>query len=147
MKVLALILAIAPTMAQPQTLAEILSTAPEISYEDWRDMTAGKTVVYQIFGKTFGFERYQNGNNVTIQLDDGSCIDGTWFMQETAFCFDWEGGPLNCFHHKRVGDTIYIVGLDNGKESADIQIVSRIDNTPISCGPALLSALELGPLP
>lgn len=141
MKVLALILALSPTITLAQNLSEQLATAPNISFEDWRTMTDGKTVVYEIDGETFGYESYRGEGNVTIRLGDGTCIDGTWFMEQTAFCFDWQDGPLNCFNHKRLDGVIYVIGLDNGVETTDIQKVSRIANIPVACGPALLSAL------
>ncbi len=143
MRALAVILALAPSAVPAQSLLEQLTNAPNISYEDWRAMTDRKTVVYEIDGETYGYESYRGGGNVTIRLADGSCIDGTWFMQQTAFCFDWQGGPLNCFNHKRLDGAIYVVGLENGVETADIQMVSRIANIPVSCGPARLSALVL----
>ncbi len=140
MKALALILALAPGALLAQSLPEMLSGAANISFEDWQAMTDGKTVVYEIGGKTYGYESYREKRHVTIRLDDGSCLDGTWFMDQAAFCFDWQGGPLNCFHHKRLNGEIYVIGLDNGVETGDIQKVSRIANIPVACGPALLSS-------
>ncbi len=141
MKALALIMVLAPALAHGQSLAERLETAPMISFEEWRDMTDGKTVIYEIDGQTFGYENYRGGNRVSIRLEDGTCIDGTWFMAQTAFCFDWQGGPLNCFNHKRLDGSIYVIGLEDGAETADIQKVAGIANIPVACGPARLSAL------
>jgi len=143
MKALMLILALAPGVVAAQILPERLAAAPDISYEDWRAMTDGKTVVYEIDGQTYGYESYLGSGKVTIRLEDGTCVTGRWFMQQTAFCFDWQGGPLNCFKHKRLDGSIYVIGLEDGAETADIQKVSRIANIPVSCGPALLSALVL----
>jgi hypothetical protein len=135
------LLALWPGVLSAQSLQEALATAPEISFTAWQNMTAGKTVVYEIDGQTYGYEHYSpTTNNVQIRLDDGTCIDGTWYMDNSAFCFDWQDGPLNCFHHKRLGDTVYVIGLDNGVETSDIQKVSRIAAIPLACGPALLSA-------
>ncbi len=142
MRALSLILALAPGIAPAQNLPTQLAQAASISVDEWRALTKGKTVVYEVGGQTIGYESYLGNGNVTIQLDDGSCIDGTWYMEQSAFCFDWEGGPLNCFHHKRLDGTIYVVGLKNGVETSDIQKVSRIANLPVTCGPALLSALS-----
>lgn len=141
MKVLPLILAFAPSALLAQTLPEQLANAPSISVEEWRRMTAGKTVVYEIDGSIFGYESYRGAGNVTIRLDDGSCIDGTWYMEQAAFCFDWQDNTINCFNHKRLDDEIYVIGLENGIETDDIQKVSRIAYIPVSCGPALLSSL------
>lgn len=141
MKALAAILALTPSALPAQSLAERLAAEPIISFEAWRVLTNGKTVVYEIDGETYGYERYLGGGNVTIQLEDGSCIDGIWYMAQTSFCFDWEGGPLNCFNHKQLDGDIYVIGLENGAETTDIQKVSRIANIPITCGPALLSSL------
>ena len=141
MKALALILALSPGALLAQSLNEQLASAETIGVVEWRELTQGKTVVYEVSGETIGYESYHSDGKVTIRLDNGSCIDGTWFMEQSAFCFDWEGGPLNCFNHKRINDTIYVVGLFNGVETNDIQKVSRIANIPIACGPALLSSL------
>lgn len=141
MKAIALILALTPSVLPAQSLADKLAAEPNITFETWRALTKGKTVVYEIDGETYGYERYLGNGNVTIQLEDGSCIDGDWYMVQTAFCFNWEGGPLNCFNHKRLEGDIYVIGLDNGAETTDIQKVSRIANIPVSCGPALLSSL------
>lgn len=141
MKALCLALALLPLAANAQSLPERLAKAPDITVEDWRSLTAGKTVVYEIDGEVYGYEFYRGNGNVTIRLQDGSCLDGTWFMQQTAFCFDWQDGTLNCFNHKRLDGSIYVVGLNNGVETLDIQRVSRIANIPLACGPALLSSL------
>jgi len=145
MKHLALILALAPFAASAQTLAEQLATQSSISFEDWRELTAGKTVVYQIDGETYGFERYVAPGKVKIQLADGTCIDGIWYMEQANFCFNWQDEILNCFHHKKLDGDTYVIALNNGVETEDIQRVSRIANIPLSCGPALLSALEVSP--
>jgi len=135
-------LALAPLAAPAQSLLDRLATAPEISESAWRDMTAGKTVVYEIDDAIYGYETYRkNSNRISIRLENGTCINGQWFMQQTAFCFDWEGGPLNCFNHKELDGDIYVVGLENGMETEDIQKVARIDDRPVFCGPALLSTL------
>ncbi len=141
MKALALILALAPSTLLAQDLPERLANAPNISFEDWRTMTAGKTVIYEIDGITVGYESYLGEGKVNIRVEDGSCIEGIWYMEQSAFCFDWQDGPLNCFNHKRLDDTIYVIGLDNGAETTDIQRVSRIANIPVSCGPLRLSSL------
>jgi len=135
------LLAFWPSVLPAQSLRDVLASAPEISFTEWQSMTAGKTVVYEIDGQTYGYEHYSpNSNAVKIQLDDGTCIDGTWFMENNAFCFDWQGGPLNCFHHKQLDSTIYVIGLESGAETGEIQRVSRIAAIPVACGPALLSA-------
>ena len=142
------LLALWPAGLAAQSLPEALATAPEIPFEDWQAMTAGKTVVYSIDGETYGYEHYSpTGNAVKIRLENGTCIDGTWFMQGSAFCFDWQGGPLNCFHHKQLNGTIYVIGLRGAEESGDIQKVSRIADIPVACGPALLSSYSPGERP
>jgi len=143
MKRAVIFLALWPSALPAQNLSEALAAAPEISFEAWQNLTAGKTVVYQIDGQTYGYEHYSpDSNKVRIRLEDGTCIDGQWFMDKTAFCFDWQDGPLNCFHHKRLNGSIYVIGLNNGAETGDIQKVSRIVAMPVACGPALLSAFH-----
>lgn len=142
MKSFLLIVALWPGFAYAQSLAERLSAARNISEEDWRQLTNHKTVQYEIDGAPLGYETYRDNNEVIYRLPDGSCINGQWYMQRAAFCFDWRDGPQNCFHHKRLNGEIYIIGLDNGVETQDIQKVARITSLPAMCGPALLSAWE-----
>lgn len=132
-----------PLALPAQTLREQLAIAPEITFEEWRDMTAGQTVVYEIDGDTYAYEAYRlTSNGVYIKLEDGSCFEGTWYMEESAFCFDWEDTSLDCFHHKRLGDSLYVVGLEDGLETGEIQKISEIAPIPVQCGPALLSSFS-----
>lgn len=129
-----------PLAAMGQSLSERLSDAPNIPFEEWREITAGLTVVYEIEGDIYGYEAYRrNSNRVTIQLQDGSCVDGEWYMEQAAFCFNWEDTLLNCFNHKRLGGSIYVIGLEAGVETEEIQKVVEIESIPLQCGPALLS--------
>jgi len=141
--IIAALLLFAPLAGHAQSLSARLADAPHIPAEEWRALTAGKTVVYEIDGEVFGYESYRtNSNQITMRLADGLCINGQWFMDQNAFCFNWEDGPLNCFNHKRLDSTVYVIGLENGVETDDIQRVLRIAPIPVACGPALLSQLE-----
>ncbi len=137
------VIAFFPLMSYGQTLQEQLADAPNISFEEWRDMTAGQTVVYEIDGNIYAYEAYRRGSNkVTIEVEGVVCEEGTWYMQGTTFCFDWPGNAPNCFNHKRLGDDIYVVGVVDGVETDDIQKVIEIAPIPVACGPALFSALQ-----
>ena len=137
------LLVLFPTICVGQNLSEQLSGAPHFLFEEWRSLTAGKTVIYGIDGEVFGYETYRtNSNQVSFRLQSGECIDGEWYMEGNAFCFNWEDGFINCFHHKKLGETIYVISLNNGVETDDVQRVSRITHLPAACGPALLSSLE-----
>lgn len=139
----AALIAIAPLASLGQDLPSRLAAAPNIPAVEWQSLTAGKTVVYSIDSTVFGYEFYSSASNqITFRLADGECIEGVWFEDQSAFCFDWQDGPLNCFHHKRLDGAIYVIGLENGVETDDIQKVSRIAQIPLACGPALLSMLE-----
>jgi len=141
-------LSLLPYAVVAQSLQESLAGAPDIPFAEWRDMTAGQTVVYEIDGNTYAYEAYRRGTNrIDIRLDSGGCVSGTWYMDEPAFCFDWEDGPLNCFRHKRLDGAIYVIGVENGEETVDIQKVSRIAPIPVQCGPALLSQFKPEALP
>ena len=72
MKALALILGLLPSALLAQIDINPMDGATNISFEEWRAMTRGKTVVYEIGGETFGHESYIGDNKVTIQLEDGS---------------------------------------------------------------------------
>lgn len=139
------LLLLQPALAQEQALdlKLALANAPLVSEGDWRSITDGGTVVYEINGAVVAYEHYLDENQVVlVRTATNACEYGTWFMQEKTFCFRWEGRPLVCFNHKVLDEDTYVIRLNNGLETNDIQLVAEIIERPLQCGPDLLSALE-----
>ena len=73
----ALLLLLLPGASQPP--AERIARATNIPVEEWTAMAAGRTLTYRINGDFWALEHYYTGtNHVTLQLYDGSCMEGTW---------------------------------------------------------------------
>ncbi len=142
------LLAIFALPAHAQSLSGRLADIPDISFETWQEMTNGKTVVYELDGEIFGLEAYRkDSNRVLFRTATGICDRGTWAMDGPAFCFQWEASGEDCFLHKQMDGEIFIIGLDNGVATDNIQKVARIADIPVACGPALLSQLMPEALP
>ena len=104
----ALLLLLLPAASQPP--AERIARATDIPVEEWTAMAAGRTLTYRINGDFWALEHYYPGtNHVTLQLYDGSCMQGTWDYAAPLYCFHWDGQGTSCFRHARLGDEILII--------------------------------------
>jgi hypothetical protein len=126
MAVLALIAA--PAWASEQPVEE------QISLDEWRALTAGRTVWYSLNGAHWGKEHFHpNEDRATFVGADGDCITARWIYADGVYCFAY--GGLHCFRHLRRGDEIVVSPLGSGME----QVVEQIDRTPLSCEPPAMS--------
>ena len=65
-------------------------------------MAMGRTLTYRINGEFWALEHYYPGTDrVTLELYDGTCLQGTWDYSEPLYCFHWEGQGTSCFRHAR----------------------------------------------
>ncbi len=114
--------------------------AANIPVEEWQAMAMGHTLTYRINGEFWAMEHYYPGtNHVTLQLYDGSCMQGTWDYADPLYCFHWEGQQASCFRHVRVGDEIRIIESKDGTDTAMTQNMTSVSDMPLACGPAVVS--------
>ncbi|MGF1657998.1 MAG: hypothetical protein ACFCUS_01035 [Rubrimonas sp.] len=105
-----------------------------IPLEEWRAMTAGKTLSYEIDGAFWGREYYHADRDVaTFVTRDGDCVTAPWVYAEGLYCFSYRG--MECFRHIRRDGRIFVAPLSGGAE----QEVRRIEVAPLSCEPPLSS--------
>ena len=133
-------LALVVLPAASQSPAERIARATNIPVEEWKAMAMGRTLTYRINGELWAFEHYHPGTNrVTLQLYDGSCMQGTWDYAEPLYCFHWEGQGSSCFRHARVDGGILIVETQDGQDTPLTQDMSGVTDLPLTCGPAVTS--------
>ena len=73
-------------------------------------MAMGRTLTYRIDGAFWALEHYWPGTDrVTLQLYDGSCMEGRWDYVEPLYCFHWEGQDKSCFRHARLDGEVLII--------------------------------------
>jgi hypothetical protein len=102
--------------------------------EEWRALTAGRTVWYSLNGEHWGREYFDpERDRATFLGADGTCVTASWIYADGVYCFAY--GGMHCFRHMRRGDSIVVSPLGEGAE----QTVEKIDRTPISCEPPLSS--------
>ena len=112
----------------------------DIAPTEWFDLVRGRTVVYRIGPDVWAYESYpRSGRLVSIQLADGTCMDGTWDHVDGAYCFAWENREYSCFRHARDGANILIIPVVDGVQSGTIQTVSDITDAAVGCGNGLVS--------
>lgn len=120
--------------------SERISRAIDIPVEEWTAMAAGRTLTYRIDGTFWALEHYYSGTDrVTLQLYDGSCMEGRWEYTAPVYCFFWEGREKSCFRHARLGDEILVIENQNGSDTPMTQTMTAVTDTPLACGPAVTS--------
>ena len=114
--------------------------AGDIPVAEWRAMASGRTLTYRINGELWALEHYYPGTNrVTLQLYDGTCMQGTWDYSDPLYCFHWEGQGTACFRHVRVDDRILIIESRDGADTPMTQDMTAVTDVPLACGPAVVS--------
>jgi hypothetical protein len=107
----------------------------DIPVDEWRAMAEGRTVTYRINGDFWALEHYFPGTDrVQLQLNDGTCLDGSWDYQEPHYCFHWDGQGTSCFRHVRVSGRIVVIQTENGIDTALTQEAAAVTDAPLSCG-------------
>lgn len=115
--------------------ASALTAASEtvMSSDEWRRITEGKTVHYEIDGAPGGREYYPRGQSFAVFVrPDGSCVEGPWAHAEDRFCY-WYGADFQCFYHIKRGKTL-LSRPDTG--GADLKIVKIEKSAPPRCEPS-----------
>lgn len=140
MRTLAIGLTLAAGAALSQSPTEQIEDAHDIPVAEWAEMAMGRTLTYRIDGALWAFERYHPGSNrVTLQLYDGTCMEGTWDYSAPHYCFHWDASGTACFRHARVDDTILIIETQDGMDTPLLQTMTAVSDLPLQCGPAVTS--------
>jgi hypothetical protein len=136
--VLALVVLVLP--AASQSPSERIAGAQDIPVAEWTEMATGRTLTYRINGEFWALEHYYPGTDrVTLQLYDGSCMQGTWEYSAPLYCFHWEGQGTSCFRHARSEGEILIIETQDGADTPLTQTMSGVSDVPLTCGPAVTS--------
>jgi hypothetical protein len=140
MRPIAALLVLLLLPAASQSPAERIARAVNIPVEEWIAMATGRPLTYRINGEFWALEHYYPGTNrVTLQLFDGTCMQGTWDYAEPLYCFHWEGQGTSCFRHARLGDEILIIETQGGVDTPMTQSMTAVTDVPLACGPAVTS--------
>ena len=101
-------------------------------------MAMGRTLTYRIDGEFWALEHYYPGTNrVTLQLYDGTCMEGTWDYAAPALLLPLGGATgTDCFRHARLGDEILIIETaEDGADTLMLQTMTAVTDMPLACGP------------
>ncbi|WP_424932561.1 hypothetical protein [Amaricoccus macauensis] len=124
--------------APAQDVEPVVEGATDIPVEEWTAMVMGKTLVYRIEGQLWAHEHYYPGTNyVSLQLYDGSCMNGTWDYSEPFYCFHWDVEGTACFRHARMGNDILILEAGSGDDVPLIQEMTAVTDIPLQCQPPI----------
>lgn len=121
--------------AQAQGAGPAVSGEADISLEDWRALSSGKTLYYYTSRGLLGREYFVPGGDRAVFIYfDGQCFDGSWSWNDGLYCFEYDA--RHCFRHLRRGERLFVRDLDG-----DEQDILEITDEVLSCEPELLSQL------
>ncbi|MEO1549135.1 MAG: hypothetical protein AAFR93_01750 [Pseudomonadota bacterium] len=110
-----------------------------ITGDAFEEMSTGKVMRFSQDGAYYGAEQFYEGRRSTWQYADGSCVDGIWYEEPGAICFDYEdASPAQCWvFAQREGG--FFARLRGSAATAPGQLeLFSIDETPLTCaGPDL----------
>jgi hypothetical protein len=123
-----------------ESQSRIYPEAADIPVADWVAMAMGRTLTYRINGEFWALEHYYPGTDrVTLQLNDGTCLQGTWDYTAPIYCFHWEEEGTACFRHAKRGDEVLIIETRDGQDTPAVQTMTGVTDAPLHCGPAVTS--------
>lgn len=61
-----------------------------VSPSEFEAMSQGKTLYFERNGEVYGVEQFYKNHYSTWQYDSGQCVEGKWYADEGAFCFDYD---------------------------------------------------------
>ena len=139
-RTLALIASLTATPLAAQDPLDRIDQAVDIPVAEWTEMAMGRTLTYRIDGEFWALERYHpGGNRVTLQIADGTCLEGVWDFEAPHYCFHWERDGTACFRHTRLDDQIVIIQTEDGVDTGLLQTMTAVSDIPLACGPAVTS--------
>jgi hypothetical protein len=123
----------APLAAMSADPAERAPADEPIGLDEWRALTDGRTVHYEINGQVWGREHFHKGRDTaTFVAPDGQCMTAPWAYAEGVYCFAYQG--MDCFRHVRRGGRLFAAPIAG---SGETQEIVRITDEPLSCEPPL----------
>jgi len=115
-----------------------------LSEDEIRDLTSGKTFHYTLRGKPRGEEQHFEDGRVTWVLPDGECMRGVWIVKEEVLCYFYGLDRYGCWNvvaSTEGGTTRFrhaAVDLDGELNDSPAVYINRISEEPVSCAPPQL---------
>jgi len=115
-----------------------------LSEDEIRDLTSGKTFHYTLRGKPRGEEQHYDDGRVTWLLPDGECMHGVWIVKEEVLCYFYGLDRYGCWNvvaSTEDGSTQFrhaAVDLDGEVSDSPSVYINRISEEPVSCAPQQL---------
>lgn len=115
-----------------------------LSEDEIRDLTSGKTFHYTLRGESRGEEQHYADGRVTWRLPEGECMHGVWIAKEEILCYFYGIDRFGCWNV--VADTASnptqfshaSVDLDGERTDSPSVYINRISEEPVSCAPPQL---------
>jgi len=102
-----------------------------MSAEAFDAVTQGRSMTWSEFGQIYGVEQYLPNRRVRWTLLGDTCVEGSWYPQGTAICFQYEDRPdpvcwemtgtptgLNAALVSTLGDSAFVVIEDSTEPMA-----------------------------
>jgi len=115
-----------------------------LSEDEIRDLTSGKTFHYTLLDQPRGDEQHYEDGRVTWLLPDGQCMHGVWIVKEEILCYFYGLDRYGCWNvvaDSSSGSTEFRhspVTLEGEVSDSPSVLINRISEEPVSCAPPQL---------
>lgn len=115
-----------------------------LSEDEIRDLTSGKTFHYTLLGESRGDEQHFEDGRVTWRLPDGECMHGVWIAKEEILCYFYGLDRYGCWNvvaNSVEGTTQFShasVDVEGNRTDSPSVYINRISEEPVSCAPPQL---------
>lgn len=114
------------------------SSAEEpVSPMEFRAYSEGWTLYFELNGRPFGSERFEEGGRARWRYNDGSCVRGAWKPHGAQLCFLYEAEAaerdLLCWRMLRDDQGLFARLLTGDNAGLELRVVRR-DREPLLCG-------------
>lgn len=108
-----------------------------VSPSEFREYSEGFTLYFEIDGKPFGSERFEEGGKSRWRYNDGSCVRGAWRAHGAQVCFLYEAEDeerdVLCWRILRDEQGLFARLLSGSKAGMELRVTRR-DRKPLLCG-------------
>ena len=105
---------------------------PAMDAETFDRLTQGQTMTWAEFGSVYGVEQYLPDRRVRWTFAGDTCMEGIWYQEGEAICFQYENGRKPaCWVMAQTATGLTAANTDDEPEVAPVVITATTE--PLAC--------------
>jgi len=105
---------------------------PALDGDAFDRLTLGQTMTWAEFGRVYGVEQYLPDRRVRWTFAGDTCLEGSWYQDGEAICFQYGGGRKPaCWVMVQTDTGLTAADTDDGPDVAPVVITATTE--PLAC--------------